>query len=406
METLSDAFRELSDALSGADGSGGVFGELFGTGGMPETSGTSSPRYGQTGRNNNSGSYSQQRTRQQSGQAQRQSGQRNQQRTQPRQQYTTPTQSFTGRRNEKKLNKQRLGKSPGSVASAICAVLFAMAAGGSVDNPQQAVAYMAVAGVLGVVAVVLKLLNNSKAKRIRAYEARINKNGNTSLEELSEELGRPVVKVADDLQKMIVDGFFGEAYIDLDNGLLVMTRNGVPIESPEQTVAANQKAKRKAARDKGKVPETIEDLIIITDDPDIKAKLKDLRTISKKIDQRVKEEPELEEQVAEFRDQFYPEVVRLTDDYNQKIADIGKYNTDKPATDPDRPVFDAEPNYLEKQAQDIKKQLISLIDSVTEASENMLENLHEGELMDISTDIKTLQTTLASKGLLDSDFDL
>ena len=98
--------------------------------------------------------------------------------------------------------------------------------------------------------------------------------------------------------------------------------------------------------------------------------------------------------------------MRLTDEYNQKVADIGKYNLDKPEADPDKPVIDAEPNYLEKQAQDIKKQLIDLIDSVTEASENMLENLHEGELMDISTDIKTLQTTLASKGLLDSDFDL
>ena len=64
------------------------------------------------------------------------------------------------------------------------------------------------------------------------------------------------------------------------------------------------------------------------------------------------------------------------------------------------------PNYLEEQAQEIKTQLISLIDSVAEASENLLEKLHEDDIMDISTDIKMLQTTLASKGLLDSDFDL
>ena len=36
---MGDALRGLGDAISGADGSGGVFGELFGTGGMPETSG-------------------------------------------------------------------------------------------------------------------------------------------------------------------------------------------------------------------------------------------------------------------------------------------------------------------------------------------------------------------------------
>ena len=68
--------------------------------------------------------------------------------------------------------------------------------------------------------------------------------------------------------------------------------------------------------------------------------------------------------------------------------------------------IDANPNYLEEQAAEIKKQLISLIDSVAEASENLLEKLHEDDIMDISTDIKMLQTTLASKGLLDSDFDL
>ena len=31
---------------------------------------------------------------------------------------------------------------------------------------------------------------------------------------------------------------------------------------------------------------------------------------------------------------------------------------------------------------------------------------HEDDIMDITTDIKMLQTTLASKGLLDSDFDI
>ena len=68
------------------------------------------------------------------------------------------------------------------------------------------------------------------------------------------------------------------------------------------------------------------------------------------------------------------------------------------------PVINANPNYLAEQAEEIKKELITLIDSVTEASENLLEKLHEDDIMDITTDIKKLQTTLANKGLLDSDF--
>ena len=143
----------------------------------------------------------------------------------------------------------------------------------------------------------------------------------------------------------------------------------------------------------------------MTDDAEIKTKLRSLRTITKKIDQRVEERPELEEQVKDFREKYYPEVVRLTDEYNEKIANLGDYNKEeKVSSDPLE--INANPNYLEEQAQEIKTQLISLIDSVAEASENLLEKLHEDDIMDISTDIKMLQTTLASKGLLDSDFDL
>ena len=154
-----------------------------------------------------------------------------------------------------------------------------------------------------------------------------------------------------------------------------------------------------------------DDLIIMTDDAELKSKLKALRTVTKKIDARVEEVPELEKQVKDFREKYYPEVVRLTDQYNEKIADMGKLSAEKPKEEvtmdaSGAPVLNTNPNYLEEQAAAIKTQLISLIDSVTEASENLLEKLHEDDIMDITTDIKMLQTTLASKGLLDSDFDV
>ena len=182
-----------------------------------------------------------------------------------------------------------------------------------------------------------------------------------------------------------------------------MTRNGEPIESVEKTAAANRKAKRKAARDKGVVPESIDDLITMTDDADIKTKLTSLRTITKKIDKRLEERPDLAGQVKEFREKYYPEVVRLTDEYNEKIASLDSEAEQRPQRDLE---INANPNYLQEQAREIKEQLIKLIDSVTEASENLLEKLHEDDIMDISTDIQMLQTTLASKGLLDSDFDI
>ena len=149
----------------------------------------------------------------------------------------------------------------------------------------------------------------------------------------------------------------------------------------------------------------------MTDDVEIKNKLKALRTVTKKIDARVEQVPELEKQVTDYREGYYPEVVRLTDEYNEKIVDMGKYGEENVKAEVTEaadgsPVLNTNPNYLQEQAAEIKAQLISLIDSVTEASENLLERLHEDDIMDITTDIKMLQTTLASKGLLDSDFDV
>ena len=398
--------RELGEMVTGADGSGGVLGELFGTGGMPETtvtkttttrtpSGTKTTTTTTTTKRNGQVNTRTTTTRQTNSQMQRQA-----QRSQG-----NIGKTYTRRKSDKKLNKLRLGKSTGAVISMVGAALFAMEALAANGDPASVAQYTIIAGVLAALGAGLKIFSNIRAKRIRAYESRINYNGNTSLDDLAQVVGRPVEKVADDLQQMIVAGFFPNAYIDFNNRLLVMTKNGEPLESVEKTAAANRTAKRKAARDKGIVPESIDDLITMTDDDEIKAKLRTLRTITKKIDKRIEERPDLADQVKEFREKYYPEVVRLTDEYNEKIANLGRESKEENINE--SPLeMNANPNYLEEQAADIKKQLISLIDSVAEASENLLERLHEDDIMDISTDIKSLQTTLASKGLLDSDFDL
>ena len=386
----------------GGEGIGGVFGELFGVGGMPGADQRTPARPSAAEQN-----------------VQRGPSQNNAQtRTASTQQRSvnpvgSATQSFTQKKNEKKLNKMRLGKSGWIIATLVMGLIFVVGAIGSITSGDNAGAIeaAAIAAICFAGSGYIKYSLGKKAKRIRTYETRVNTKGNTSLDELAASVGRPYEKVADELHQMIVDGFFPGAYVDMENRLLVMTENGKPIEDVARSVAQNRKAKRKAAREDGVVPESLDDLITMTDDSEIKSKLKSLRTITKKIDARVEQVPELEKQVKDFRENFYPEVVRLTDEYNEKIVDMGRYGEEnvKPEVTESAdgsPVLNTNPNYLQEQANEIKNQLISLIDSVTEASENLLEKLHEDDIMDITTDIKMLETTLASKGLLDSDFDV
>ncbi|MDO4518556.1 MAG: hypothetical protein Q4B78_05045 [Bacillota bacterium] len=383
-DQFTEAIRDIGEMLSGENREGGVLGELFGTGGMPETTVTKTTTTTTTrnakGRTTRTSTTSTSRT-------------------------SNPNygMSYSKRMSVKKLNKIRMGKSSWSVVWLVFGILFFLALLGS-TGVADIISYGAISFASFTAAAVLKVLHSNRGKRIRFYESKVNLKGNTSIDDLSYQIKRTPEKVADDLQRMIVDGFFPEAYVDMNNRLLVMTKNGEPIESVEKSAATNNKARRKAARDSGLIPSDIDDLIVMIDDEQIKAKLKGLRAITKRIDARIEARPELNDQVKEFREKYYPEVVRLTDEYNEKIANLEKEaKTEQQTSELE---INANPNYLQDQARQIKGQLVKLIDSVTEASENLLEKLHEDDITDITTDIQTLQTTLASRGLLDSDFDI
>lgn len=316
--------------------------------------------------------------------------------------------NYTDMKSIRTMNKMRQGKSGGAIALIVLGIFNLIAALDETGTTVELVEYLGLGVIFLVVGILMKRRSSSRAKRIKIYESMVNPNGNTSLYDLSVNAGISLQKVAEELQELTVKGFFPGAYVDKQNKLFVMTRNGKPIESVEASANENKKMRRKAARKNGELPSTIEDLVTMTDDADLKNKLLGLQMITKKIDKRVEAKPELEEQVKDFREKYYPEVVRLADGYNEKISILSKHTVDVSTGEEsksDIQIKCGEDN-LSKQAQEIKVQLIKLIDSVTEASENLLERLHEGDIMDITTDIQMLQTTLASKGLLDSDFDL
>lgn len=370
------SFKDIGEHFAGEDGR--VIGELFGTGGMPET--TKTVRTTTTTSNG---------------------------RTVTRTSTTTTgsVKTYSQRKKEKKLNKIRMGKSAGFVWALVFGLLFLLTGffSPSVNEMAQIIEYCSIGGGLTIFSIIYKLWINSRGKMVRFYEASVNKNGNTALIDLAAKRGKNVAKVADELQKMIAMGFFSDAYVDLENGLLVMTRNGEPIESVAESAAASRKARRKAARENGEIPDTIEDLLVMTDDKEIKTKLNSLKAIQDKVDARIAEVPKLKDQVKDYQEKYYPEVVRLTDEYNEKIANLDAADNDDNKSELE---INASRTSLADQAKSIKEQLMKMIDLVIEASENLLDKLYEDDINDISMDIKSLQATLASKGLLDSDFDI
>lgn len=328
--------------------------------------------------------------------------------------------SFAELKNEKELNSLRVGKSAPAMVITLAAAIFLLFAIASKGASMKMTSWL-IGAILLVVGIVMNASAKSQAKRIRAYEAAADRDGNTSIYDLAAAAGRGSVdKAVADLQLMISKGFWRGAYIDRENMMLVMTKDGKAIESVEESAAADKSARRKAARAKGLAPQNIDDLLLMTDDAEIKAKLTTLKGLTEKIDKKVEESVErkveggkvdktnaaqgktsLEKQVKEFKEQYFPAVVQMTDNYNTNIAKL-EGGVDRES----KPDFDVAGTALADEAKGIKKQLLDTIDSVIEASENLIERLYEDDILDITTDITSLKTTLASRGLLDSDFDI
>ena len=227
------------------------------------------------------------------------------------------------------------------------------------------------------------------------YDVFINQNGNTSLRMISRKMGVPVDTVRKDIQKMINNGFFKDengqmgAYIHGEYDILVMMRNGVPIEPVEETVK-KEKEKEKAeaaveSTSEGDVNSAdrylalIEQAAIETDDPDVSDSLRSIGASVKKINKKIKRNPELEklESVKQLQNIYLPKTMELIEKLRYK--DAGSV---------------------------AMLEIKGILNTCAVAYGNIVEKVYKSEDEDTIIDIEVLKQTFEREGLLGSDFDL
>ena len=110
------------------------------------------------------------------------------------------------------------------------------------------------------------ILIRRAAKQVKLwdrYEAAVDRRGNIPAAEIAEKVGKREFFIYGDLQEMIENKFFADpeegidAYLDLDRCLLVMTKDGQPIE-PLPELPKKEEAKSEA---KGEASEALESAI-------------------------------------------------------------------------------------------------------------------------------------------------
>ena len=228
------------------------------------------------------------------------------------------------------------------------------------------------------------------------YDTLINKNGNTSLRMISRKTGLSVNAVTKDIQEMINNGFFRDedgnigAYINGEYDILVMMKNGAPIESIEDTIKREEQAAKAEARkddktDKprkwteGDYANAIATVAADEKDPDVVESLKSIEDSLRKIDRLIKRKPEMESQkgVQQLREVYLPKTMEL----------VEKLWTSDPGSA-------------------VMLEIKGILHTCSIAYKNIVDKVYKREDEDTLIDIEVLEQIFAREGLLGSDFDI
>ena len=225
------------------------------------------------------------------------------------------------------------------------------------------------------------------------YDEFINPNGNTSLRMIARKTGIPLNDVTKDIQEMINNGFFRDedgnnsAYLNGEYDILVMMKDGVPLEPVEEAAAREEKeAAEEAAENEtpaGADEESYADLLELAEakisDPDVIQSMKSIENSIRKISRQIKRNPKLadNDSIRQLREIYLPKTVELVDKIRREDAGSAAM-----------------------------LEIKGMLNTCAMAYEGIVDKVYKREDEDTLIDIEVLKQTFEREGLLGSDFSL
>lgn len=227
-----------------------------------------------------------------------------------------------------------------------------------------------------------------RTRRFKKYMKYIGENKVFELKRLAGLTQQTEKFVCQDIKKMIDMGMFDEAYLNSDETNLFLDKDVY-----NDYITALTRDFEKQARKEAAAP-NVQDLIddgrsfvnemsqirARLNEPEICEKIERLENTATKIFDYVQEHPEKEQEIHKFMRYYLPTTLRLLRTYDEMKAQNISGDT------------------INNAMSDIKKAL----DTIDTAFENLLDGLFESDAMNISADIKVMNTMLMQEGLTDS----
>ena len=264
---------------------------------------------------------------------------------------------------------------------------------------------------LGIGAIAVGLRN---MKLYNICEGVIRRDGNTPIDSIAKAVRKPYDDTVSILSAMIRKNYFPNAYIDYQNRLLVMTKNGQPIEPVKpyegavcphcsgpveddavfcphcgkriKDEAAVKEAERQAA-EKAKEEEKyhylneLERLANEIDEQEFKSKMLEMKDVSRRIYDRIEEDPDSADSFRKFTNIYMPAIINAVETYRDvRSADCSIDET------------------LES-----RQDALDAVDMGLSGARKILDQLYQTDQLNVAVDLEMLRRMMAADGLLQDD---
>ncbi len=218
------------------------------------------------------------------------------------------------------------------------------------------------------------LRRQKRVRTFRSYLAMIGSRTTISISALSSTLGTSPAKVRDTLEDMLDDGFFPLGYLDYGSDRLVLTSDGIPDPPKEEEKPAQEEP---AEDPQNAILEEIRAINADIDNPKLNQQIDRIGVITAKVFEYQRSHPQKSNQLHSFLSYYLPTTLKILRAYAQ----------------------------LENQEVDgenisaAMERIEGMMDKVVEGFEKQLDQLFQGDALDITADVEVLERMLAKDGL-------
>ena len=217
-----------------------------------------------------------------------------------------------------------------------------------------------------------------KMKKFRRYLSMIGNQEEISISGLAKAMGTSQKRTMQDLEEMLERDYFEHGYVDAARNLLVLKEGGIPEEEPDAQYSVQEDVSN--AQAESVADSTLKHIRAINDDidnPELSRKIDRIEELTAKIFRLLEARPEKAGELKSFMNYYLPQTLKILENYAKlEEQDVEGENI-----------------------RETKQKIEDMMDKIVDGYETQLDKLFADDALDISADLKVMETMLEKDGL-------